>query len=83
MEKLEVAYRALRTLAEILEEPPTKIVRDATIQRFENSFEACWKALKAYLDETEVIVCNSPKSSSGLLSGSVCLTRKRPSLLYT
>lgn len=62
MEKLEVADRALRTLAEIIEESPTKIVRDATIQRFEYSFEACWKALKAYLDEIEGIVCNSPKS---------------------
>lgn len=62
MEKLGTADRALATLEAILEETPTEIVRDATIQRFEYSFEACWKALKEYLAEREGIVCNSPKA---------------------
>lgn len=62
MEKLDVADNALVTLEEIIEEPFTQIVRDATIQRFEYSFEACWKALKRYLEESEGLVCNSPKS---------------------
>ena len=38
------------------------MVRDATIQRFEYSFEACWKALKKFLEENEGTICNSPKS---------------------
>lgn len=62
MEKLETADRALGTLEDILDEPLTTIVRDATIQRFEYSFEACWKALKEYLSEEEGVICNSPKS---------------------
>jgi nucleotidyltransferase substrate binding protein (TIGR01987 family) len=37
-------------------------VRDASIQRFEYSFESLWKLLKAYLDQQEGIVCNSPKA---------------------
>jgi nucleotidyltransferase substrate binding protein (TIGR01987 family) len=37
------------------------IVRDASIQRFEYSFESLWKLLKAYLGEHEGIICNSPK----------------------
>lgn len=63
MEKLNTASRALETLESILDEPFSEIVRDATIQRFEYSFEACWKSLKAYLAEEEGIVCNSPKSA--------------------
>lgn len=62
MEKLDTASRALDTLESILDEPSSEIVRDATIQRFEYTFEACWKSLKMYLAEEEGIVCNSPKS---------------------
>jgi nucleotidyltransferase substrate binding protein (TIGR01987 family) len=62
MERLETASRALETLESILEEPESDIVRDATIQRFEYTFEAGWKALKAYLSEREGIICNSPKA---------------------
>ena len=36
-------------------------MRDATIQRFEYTFEAMWKALKFYLLNIEGQVCNSPK----------------------
>ena len=50
------------TLDEILKEPFSVIVRDATIQRFEYTFEAVWKLCKTYLKEKEGIVCNSPKS---------------------
>ncbi len=52
----------METLKEILDEPFSVIVRDATIQRFEYTFEALWKFLKEYLKEREGIVCNSPKS---------------------
>lgn len=56
------AIKAIDTLREILEEPFSIIVRDATIQRFEYTFEAVWKFLKEYLKEQEGIICNSPKS---------------------
>ncbi len=66
MERLNLRYqdaaKAIETLKDILEEPFSVIVRDATIQRFEYTFEAMWKFLKEYLKEKEGIVCNSPKS---------------------
>lgn len=39
---------------------PSTIVRDACIQRFEYTFEASWKALKAYLAEVEGVAHASP-----------------------
>lgn len=56
------AVKAFDTLRDILNEPFTVIVRDATIQRFEYTFEALWKFLKAWLKEREGIICNSPKA---------------------
>ncbi len=66
MERLKLRYkdakRAVDTFESILNEPYSIIVRDATIQRFEYTFEAIWKFLKEYLKEKEGIICNSPKS---------------------
>lgn len=66
MERLKLRYedalKAIETLKEIIQEPFSVIVRDATIQRFEYTFEALWKFIKDYLKEKEGIVCNSPKS---------------------
>lgn len=53
---------ALNTLKEVLAEPFSIIIRDATIQRFEYTFEAFWKFIKAYLKEKEGIIGNSPKA---------------------
>jgi nucleotidyltransferase substrate binding protein (TIGR01987 family) len=58
----EDARRALKTLEEVINEPYSLVVRDATIQRFEYTFEAVWKFLREYLKNKEGIVCNSPKS---------------------
>ena len=58
----ETFTRALKTLEEIIILPHSEIVRDATIQRFEYTFEIFWKFVKAYLNKREGIVCNSPKS---------------------
>jgi len=52
---------------------PTRIERDAAIQRFEYSFEATWKAAQRYLQVVEGMVVGSPKATirasreSGLL----------------
>ncbi len=65
MERLKLRYNdcknALKTLKDIHEEKYSIIVRDATIQRFEYTFEAFWKFVKEYLKEKEGIICNSPK----------------------
>jgi len=39
-----------------------KVHRDATIQRFEYSFEAIWKAAKQYLNDIEGLDMGSPKA---------------------
>ena len=66
MEKLklrsETAIKALKTLAEIVDEPYSTIVRDASIKRFEYSFDIFWKLIKDYLRVQEGIECASPKS---------------------
>lgn len=49
-ERFAVARRALSTLEEVLAIPrPSRIERDAAIQRFEYTFEACWRAVQRYL----------------------------------
>ncbi len=66
MEKLklraESATKALKTLHEITEEPYSTIIRDASIKRFEYSFDIFWKFIKDYLRVREGIECASPKS---------------------
>ena len=59
--QLASCQRAITTLDEVLAMPFSVIVRDASIQRFEYSFESLWKLAKAYLAEHEGILCNSPK----------------------
>lgn len=60
-DRLISCQRAVATLDEILQMEVSVVVRDASIQRFEYSFESLWKLLKAYLEQYEGIVCNSPK----------------------
>jgi nucleotidyltransferase substrate binding protein (TIGR01987 family) len=54
--------RAIARLEEALALPKDPIVRDSAIQRFEISFELCWKFLKAYLEEQHNAVCTSPRT---------------------
>jgi nucleotidyltransferase substrate binding protein (TIGR01987 family) len=61
VEKLNLADSALASLEAILEEPYTVIVRDATIQRFEYTSEAIWKAVSAWLKSSESIEENHPR----------------------
>ena len=60
-QRLRSCQRALATLDEAVSMPFSTIVRDASIQRFEYSFESLWKLLKAHLEQHEGIRCNSPK----------------------
>jgi nucleotidyltransferase substrate binding protein (TIGR01987 family) len=59
--RLETARRALLTLEELADHPVGKIIRDASIQRFEYSFEATWKAAQAVLLERFGVELGSPK----------------------
>lgn len=72
--KFASATRAMESLGQILDEPYSVIVRDASIQRFEYTFEAVWKFLKEFLKSNQGVVCNAPKAcfreilAQGLLS---------------
>jgi nucleotidyltransferase substrate binding protein (TIGR01987 family) len=65
---------AVRLEAEDPRTVPRPSIRDASIQRFEYTFEAVWKLLKAHLLDAEGVVCASPKACfrqalpAGLLS---------------
>ena len=54
--------RAITRLDEALALPSDPIVRDSAIQRFEISFELCWRFLKAYLEEQHNASCTSPRT---------------------
>ena len=55
------AFRnALKRFSQALAEPYTTLVRDASIKRFEFTFELAWKTLQRYL-RSQGIVCNAPK----------------------
>jgi len=62
-QRLATAKRALTSLDAVLREPKTEIVRDAAIQRFEYTFEACWKAAQFFLKHQEGTDAGSPKSA--------------------
>lgn len=60
--RLALARRALNSLDELAHLPtPSLIERDAAIQRFEYTVEACWKAARAVLAEYFGLELASPK----------------------
>ena len=74
-QRLSVASQATATLRELaVRTVPSKIERDAAIQRFEYSFEATWKSAQRFLAVVEGVEAGSPKSAiracheAGLLS---------------
>jgi nucleotidyltransferase substrate binding protein (TIGR01987 family) len=61
-ERLSLGRRALATLREALAEPKTSMNRDASIQRFEYSYEAVWKAAQLHVSTIENVEAGSPTS---------------------
>lgn len=63
-ERVAAARKAISAFQEVMRiQKPTAIERDAAIQRFEFTFEACWKAAKEVLFEREGIDVGSPKGA--------------------
>src|SRR5699024_9361964 len=61
-ERLHLANNALNRFGELAEiEKPSTIERDAALQRFEFSLEACWRAGKQFLIDVEGLDIGSPK----------------------
>jgi nucleotidyltransferase substrate binding protein (TIGR01987 family) len=54
--------RSVQRLSEIIQKPVSDVVRDATIQRFEFTYELLWKTTKMAL-EHEGILVKSPKET--------------------
>jgi nucleotidyltransferase substrate binding protein (TIGR01987 family) len=61
-QRLQLADRALAKLETLAASPYDELVRDASIQRFETSFEAVWKAAQAVLRESFGTALGSPKT---------------------
>lgn len=59
---LEILDKALVTLEEVLEEEYSIIVRDATIQRFEYTFELTWKMFQK-IAKIEGTTTGSPRQA--------------------
>lgn len=61
--KLDEFKKALNTLKEALDMFDLKniLVRDATIKRFEYSYELCWKTSKVFLKEAKGEIIVGPK----------------------
>lgn len=53
--------KATRRFSEVLQEPVSSIVMDATIQRFEFTYELLWKTLKIFLEDIHGIRAGSPR----------------------
>jgi nucleotidyltransferase substrate binding protein (TIGR01987 family) len=75
-ERLQIARRALGTLQEALREPATALIRDASIQRFEYTYEAAWKAAQLYLRATENLELASPTAVTRACYRSKILTEE-------
>lgn len=54
-------HSANKRLKEAIKSKPTRMNKDATIQRFEFTFELSWKTIQSYIKD-QGIDCKSPKS---------------------
>jgi len=62
-QRIKAANRALTSFGQLVVlEQPNDVERDATIQRFEFTYEACWKAAKQFLYDVEGVDVGAPKS---------------------
>jgi nucleotidyltransferase substrate binding protein (TIGR01987 family) len=61
-ERLEIARKALASFREALRETATPMNGDGSIQRFEYTYEAVWKAAQLYLSNRENLELASPSS---------------------
>ncbi len=54
--------KAVLRLEEALNQEKNDFMRDSCIQRFEFTFDLCWKLLKVILEEDHGVICHSPKN---------------------
>lgn len=56
---------ALARLKEALAQPESSFLRDATIQRFEFTYELAWKAIKLWLESKDITALNAKETLQG------------------
>jgi len=62
LQRLERAYSHLLEVLENYDPFEVDIALDATVQRFEFTFELAWKAVKKFAEFEGLEGCNSPRS---------------------
>ncbi|MQA23229.1 HI0074 family nucleotidyltransferase substrate-binding subunit [Rugamonas rivuli] len=62
---------AVRRLEEALAQPENSFLRDATIQRFEFTYELAWKAIKLWLETKDIVVLNAKDTLQAALDQGV------------
>ncbi|SFA89943.1 Nucleotidyltransferase substrate binding protein like [Lentibacillus halodurans] len=79
-ERMENVNRTLTAFHELVVNDPSTIERDAAIQRFKFSFEACWKTGKQFSFDIEGLDIGSSK---GVIHSSreVCVLSEEESIL--
>ena len=60
-QKIKQFRKAINSLQEVLAKEKDDIIRDSTIQRFEYTYELCWKSAKEFLREQCGVDALSPK----------------------
>lgn len=81
--KLSASQQALISLQEVLTHPPSILVRDSSIQRFEYTLDLFWKTLKEALASWEGKIVLFPKEAMRAWGIAVSLTTTEIELLLT
>lgn len=58
---IENYKNAVKQLAKALSQPESEFIRDASIQRFEFTYELLWKTLKVFLEEMHGVRAITPR----------------------
>lgn len=58
---------ALSRLEEALAQPENSFLRDASIQRFEFTYELAWKAIKLWLETKDIVALNAKETLQAAL----------------
>ncbi|RLC35520.1 nucleotidyltransferase [Candidatus Shapirobacteria bacterium] len=62
-------FRAVNRLTDALKQEKSEFIRDSVVQRFEFSFELCWKLMKLVLAYLGSENCNSPRECITVSAG--------------
>jgi nucleotidyltransferase substrate binding protein (TIGR01987 family) len=73
---------AVTRLEEALAQPENSFMRDATIQRFEFTYELAWRSLKLWLETKDISVLNAKDTLQAALEQGLLVDRNGLSQLH-